>query len=89
MFVPMFKNIFCFFYFKVQSKEMASTESQTDAAPEGELWSSTVDATAAGLQVNGEEVTPAPNLLEELQKKVTELEDDKKEKEGQIAEMQE
>ncbi|XP_076469273.1 ERC protein 2-like isoform X2 [Babylonia areolata] len=76
------------------SKEVATAEMQTDPVQDSDLWTSAGDPSsmAEGPQVNGGEEdggeAPAPNLLEELQKKVSELEEDKKEKEAQITDMQ-
>lgn len=55
--------------------------------PALETPTSAADSTTSMGEMNGD--VPAPSLLEELQKKVADLEEDKKEKESQIAEMQE
>lgn len=66
---------------------MVSVEIQTDPVPTPEPPTSAADSTTSAEEMNGD--IPAPSLLEELQKKVADLEEDKKEKESQIAEMQE
>ncbi|XP_070192869.1 ERC protein 2-like isoform X2 [Littorina saxatilis] len=74
---------------KQSIKDMASKEIQTDPLPIP-APSPSVDSMSESGEINGKEMDmPGPSVLQELQKKVAELEEDKKEKESQIAEMQE
>ena len=66
-----------------------SVELQTEAAASGEMWSSTDESLTGVMVYSPEHVSPGPSLLEELQKKVSDMEEEKKEKESHMAELQE
>ncbi|XP_076448278.1 ERC protein 2-like isoform X2 [Babylonia areolata] len=62
---------------------------QTDAVTPGpEMWSSTDESLSGGLEWSTELPAQGPSLLEELQKKVSDMEEEKKEKEHQMEDMQ-
>lgn len=65
-----------------------SVQIQTDPVTSPQLSaSSAADSTTSAGEMNGD--PPAPSVLGELQKKLADMEEDKKEKESQMAEMQE